>query len=132
MRFAAEVERPDPGHDVDMLSGGARTTNEVGHANVIDSAGLTEARHIHHRRSSGCARWAKSGGRAQHPNQPRTSRHTAVAHPRRWKYSSALSAVEHFVREYLGGAIAKDLAAKHGFGLTATKQLLKRHGARKR
>lgn len=40
--------------------------------------------------------------------------------------------VEQFVREYLDGAMAKELAVKHGFGMTATKRLLKRHGARKR
>lgn len=40
--------------------------------------------------------------------------------------------VEQFIRDYLDGATAKELATKHGFGLTATKRLLKRHGARKR
>lgn len=40
--------------------------------------------------------------------------------------------IEQFVREYLEGATAKELASKHGFGMTATKRLLKRHGARKR
>jgi hypothetical protein len=40
--------------------------------------------------------------------------------------------VKRFVQDYLDGATAKDLASKHGFGQTATKRLLKRHGARKR
>jgi hypothetical protein len=40
--------------------------------------------------------------------------------------------VKKFVQEYLDGATANELASKHGFGLTATKRLLKRHSARKR
>lgn len=66
------------------------------------------------------------------PSPPRDEPTYQRGSPEALEVQLGPTGVEQFVRAYLDGATAKELAARHGFGMTATKQLLKRRGARKR